>query len=124
MSLKALTAICHCRNVHFTLTIPTPSLPLRTHICNCTICRRTHGALASFRAPLPSGIEPEFITTLSPDNLTEYRHPQATSVKYFCSSCGCHIGDRMDDTGIWNISASIFDGNANQGVGVSTSIIS
>ncbi|KAL4904078.1 Mss4-like protein [Aspergillus multicolor] len=112
-STKILTASCHCRSVHFTLSLPTSSLPLRTHICNCTICRRTHGALATFHAPLPLGIEPFFIAPSILDSLTGYRHAHATSTKYFCSTCGCHIGDRMDDDDIWNISISIFDENTN-----------
>ncbi|KAL6234053.1 hypothetical protein BDW75DRAFT_213355 [Aspergillus navahoensis] len=115
-SSRTLTAACHCRSVSFTLTIPTSALPLRTHICNCTICRTTHGALASFHATLPSDIKPSFIAASGPDKLTAYRHAHATSTRYFCSTCGCHIGDQMVSEEIWNISISIFDANANEGV--------
>ncbi|KAL5041598.1 hypothetical protein BDW71DRAFT_191548 [Aspergillus fruticulosus] len=117
-SSKTVTAACHCRSVSLTLTIPTSALPLRSHICNCTICRTTHGALASFHAPLPSDVKPSFIDASSLDKLTAYRHAQATSTRYFCSTCGCHIGDQMDSEGIWNVSISIFDENANEGVWV------
>ncbi|KAL4954518.1 Mss4-like protein [Aspergillus filifer] len=109
---KTLTATCHCRSVHFTLTLPLHALPLKTHLCHCTICRTTHGAPASFHAPLPIGVEASFIAPSRPTNMTGYVHETAQSTKYFCSTCGCHIADRAKDWGeggLWNISISIFD---------------
>ncbi|KAL4974597.1 Mss4-like protein [Aspergillus desertorum] len=117
-STKTLTAACHCGSVNFTLTIPTSALPLGAHICNCAICRTTHGALASFHAPVPPDIKPSFTAQSSLEKLTAYRHAHATSTRYFCSTCGCHIGDQMEGDGIWNISISIFDENANEGAWV------
>ncbi|KAL4926689.1 Mss4-like protein [Aspergillus undulatus] len=114
---RTLTAACHCRSVHFTLTLPTSTFPLQAHICHCAICRTTHGALASFHAPLPMAIEAEFITPSSTSNMTGYTHVNATSTRYFCSTCGCHIADREKgwrEGGEWNVSISIFDQNNNQ----------
>ncbi|KAL2864005.1 GFA family protein [Aspergillus lucknowensis] len=109
---KTLTARCHCRAVHFTLTIPTTSLPLDVHICNCTLCRTLLGAPASFHAPLPKEIEPEFIAPSSLDKLTPNRREGAPCTIYFCSTCGCHIGDRGHQGG-WTISVSIFEEGVN-----------
>ncbi|KAL3470348.1 Mss4-like protein [Aspergillus californicus] len=111
---RALTACCHCRSIHFTLTLPTFSLPLKVHLCHCTICRTTHGALASCHAPLPVGVEPMFITPSGLEKLTGYTHSNAQSTRYFCSTCGCHIGDH-DTIGRWYLSVSLFE-NGNEGL--------
>jgi hypothetical protein len=111
-----LTAQCHCKSVHFSVTVPTSALPLPVHLCHCSICRFTHGALCCFHASLPKGIEPEFIAPSSLDSsVTGYIHsPQAASERFFCSTCGCHIGDRDvkpdPETGKpeWRVATSIF----------------
>ncbi|OJJ03158.1 hypothetical protein ASPVEDRAFT_194589 [Aspergillus versicolor CBS 583.65] len=115
MASKTLTAACLCKAVHYTLTLPTDQLPLKVHLCSCTVCRRTHGAPCSFHAPLPSGIAPEFIAPSSIDNLTAYVHPNALSARFFCTTCGCHIGDRDLDNKDWFISTALFDANSNEG---------
>ncbi|KAK1522582.1 glutathione-dependent formaldehyde-activating enzyme [Colletotrichum costaricense] len=109
---KTLTARCYCKAVHFTLTLPTSSLPLKVHLCHCSICRYTHGTLCIFHAPLPSGVSPSFIApSLLSSSLTAYRHATASSTRYFCSTCSCHIGDVGVDDDDLVISASIFDAN-------------
>ncbi|KAK1624502.1 glutathione-dependent formaldehyde-activating enzyme [Colletotrichum phormii] len=109
---KTLTARCYCKAVHFTLTLPTSSLPLKVHLCHCSICRYTHGTLCIFHAPLPSGVSPYFIAPSSlSSSLTAYRHATASSTRYFCSTCSCHIGDVGVDDDEWVISTSIFDAN-------------
>jgi hypothetical protein len=113
MATKTLTARCHCGNTHFTITLPTTSLPLKTHICHCTICRTVHGALAAFHAHLPDGVIPEFISPSGLDKTTGYKHSHAKAYRHFCSTCGCHIGDRAEDADRWCISVSVFDANAN-----------
>ncbi|EDN06799.1 predicted protein [Histoplasma mississippiense (nom. inval.)] len=122
---KTLTAHCFCRAVHYKLTIPITSLPLRTHLCHCGICRFTHGAPCVFHAPLPVGITPQWVAPSGPHNLTSYRHTSgALSDRVFCSTCGCQIGDiwpakpinskedeeKEDaaDNRHWTISTSIF----------------
>ncbi|KAL3458381.1 Mss4-like protein [Aspergillus heterothallicus] len=111
MSTKTITARCHCRAVHFTLTLPTSSLPLSAHLCHCTLCRTTHGTPASFHAPLPKGIKPSFIAPSSWENLTSYLPPGSKEPLYFCSTCGCHVGV-LNPTGVWGMSISILvDGN-------------
>lgn len=112
MADTTLTASCHCHATHFTLTLPTNILPLKVHLCHCTVCRTTHGAPCSFHAPIPQGIEPFFVAPSNLDRLTGYVHTNAKSTRYFCSTCGCHIGDK-DHQGRWYISVSIFvEGNS------------
>ncbi|KAJ5175451.1 uncharacterized protein N7482_001328 [Penicillium canariense] len=108
---KTLTAACHCRNVQFTITLPTASLPLNINLCHCTICRYVHGAPCCFHAPLPVGVDLEFIAPSSMDQLTSYTHPSFQSTKWFCTNCGCHIGDQSLTDVEWVISTSIFDAN-------------
>lgn len=112
---KTLTAACLCKSVQYTLTLATDVLPLKVHLCSCTICRRTHGSPCSFHAPLPSGIAPEFIAPSSIANLTAYIHANARSTRFFCTTCGCHIGDRDRGTNDWFISTALFDANSDEG---------
>ncbi|KAL3461704.1 Mss4-like protein [Aspergillus heterothallicus] len=116
MSTKTLTARCHCGATNFTLTLPTSSLPLQTHLCHCTTCRTVHGAPAAFHAHLPDGVAPDFISPSALDKTTGYRHAHAQATRHFCSTCGCHIGDCAEDAERWYVSVSIFDANANEGV--------
>ncbi|GKT51456.1 uncharacterized protein ColSpa_11637 [Colletotrichum spaethianum] len=111
VDMKTLTAQCYCKAVHFNLTLPASSLPLKVHLCHCSICRYTHGTPCIFHAPLPSGIAPDFIAPSSLSSLTAYRHSTASSTRYFCSTCSCHIGDVGVDDDDWVISASMFDAN-------------
>ncbi|KAL2855761.1 Mss4-like protein [Aspergillus pseudodeflectus] len=115
MPTKTLTARCHCGATHFTVTIPTSSLPLKTHLCHCTICRTVHGAPAAFHAHLPDGVVPEFVSPSGLDKTTGYKHSEAKAYRHFCSTCGCHIGDRAENSDRWCISVSVFDANANEG---------
>lgn len=108
---KVLTASCHCKNVRYTVTLPTDSLPLKVYMCHCSICRYAHGAPCCFHTQLPLGVEPQFLAPSSLDSLTAYEHPQALSTRYFCSTCGCQVGDRAKHDGRWVISSSIFDEN-------------
>ncbi|KAL2188128.1 hypothetical protein L209DRAFT_750922 [Thermothelomyces heterothallicus CBS 203.75] len=113
---KTLTAQCHCKSVQFTITVPTSALPLPVHLCHCSICRYTHGTLSCVHAPLPKGVEPSFVPPSALESsVTGYIHSaQATSERYFCSTCGCHIGDRSlkpdPDTGRphWCVATSVF----------------
>ncbi|KAH8882941.1 DUF636 domain protein [Thozetella sp. PMI_491] len=114
--VKILTARCYCKAVHFTVSVPVSKLPLPTHLCHCPICRYTHGTLCIFHAPLPVGIEPEFVAPSSLDVVTGYTHKEDPAAeRYFCSTCGCHIGDidlEADPaTGKkeWRVATSIFD---------------
>ncbi|OLN87527.1 hypothetical protein CCHL11_06132 [Colletotrichum chlorophyti] len=111
MSTKTLTAQCYCKSVHFTLSLPLSLLPLKVHLCHCSTCRSTHGTLCVFHAALPPGVSPAFIAPSSLSSLTAYRHAAASSTRYFCSTCSCHIGDVGIDDDDWVISASIFDAN-------------
>ena len=105
---KTLTAQCYCKSLHFTLTLPTSVLPLPVHLCHCSICRYTHGTMCIFHAPLPEGIAPQFIAPSGLDKLTAYAWPGSGGIRYFCSTCGCHMGDVSPDDGQWVISTSFF----------------
>ncbi|KAJ5543160.1 hypothetical protein N7535_005589 [Penicillium sp. DV-2018c] len=105
---KSLTASCHCKSIRFTIIAPADILPLKTHICHCNVCRYTHGTPCIFHATLPAGLAPQFIAPSSIDNLTAYAHAESLSTRYFCSTCGCQIGDKGHDDGGWTISTSIF----------------
>ncbi|KAB8254844.1 Mss4-like protein [Aspergillus pseudonomiae] len=113
---KILTATCHCRSVHFTITLPSDALPLSVHLCHCIVCRYTHGALSSFHAPLPRDVHPKFISPSGLDKLTPYTHSQSTSTRFFCSKCGCHVGDRDHADGRWVVSSAIFDHGGDESV--------
>jgi hypothetical protein len=115
-SSKTLTAQCLCKSIHFTVTIHASSLPLPVHLCHCPTCRYTHGTLCIFHAPLPRGIQPEFISPSSLSSATGYIHKNgALCERLFCSTCGCHFGDRDlepdKETGKpdWRVATSIFD---------------
>lgn len=113
---QTLTAACHCKSVQFTVNVPTSALPLPVHLCHCSVCRYTQGNLCCFHAPLPKHAEPEFVPPSSLESsLTGYIHsPQAASERFFCTTCGCHIGDRNlkpdPETGKpeWCVATSIF----------------
>ncbi len=112
---RKLTSQCLCKAVNFIITVPVSKLPLPTHLCHCPICRYTHGTLCIFHAPVPLGIQPEFIAPSSREALTGYRHSQAAATRFFCKTCGCHIGDEDLDidptTGKpeWRVATSNFD---------------
>lgn len=115
-SSKRLTAQCYCKSIHFTVTIPASSLPLPVHLCHCPTCRYTHGTLCIFHATLPRGIQPEFVGPSSLASATGYTHSHgALSERLFCSTCGCHFGDRDlepdKETGKpeWRVATSIFE---------------
>ena len=112
---KTLTAQCLCKAVRFTLTVPTASLPIPAYFCHCSRCRYIHGTLASIHAILAPGIVPNFVAPSSRSCLTGYEYANAASTRYFCSTCGCHIGDEAKEldkkTGkpVWAIATSIYD---------------
>jgi len=108
---KTLTAACHCKSVRFTISVPADALPLKVHLCHCSVCRHSTGMLCLFHAPLPAGVAPQFIAPSSPQNLTQYVLPGLLSLRHFCSTCGCHIGDRSRDANNWVLSSAIFDAN-------------
>lgn len=91
---KTLTATCYCKSVQYSIEVPVSKLPLPVHFCHCSVCRYTHGTLCIFHTALPKGTAPKFIAPSSLDNMTEYIHPKAQAERLFCSTCGCHMGDR------------------------------
>lgn len=93
-NIKTLTASCYCEAVQFKVDVPSSQLPLSVHLCHCSICRYTHGTLCIFHTELPKGVVPQHITPSSLEKMTGYRHPNAQAERFFCSTCGCHVGDR------------------------------
>ncbi|KAJ5389372.1 uncharacterized protein N7496_000440 [Penicillium cataractarum] len=114
-STKTLKASCHCHATQFTITLPVTSLPLKIHLCHCTICRYVHGAPCCFHSPLPPGVDLDFIAPSSKESLTSYTHPSFQSRKWFCKTCGCHIGDSSLTGDVsWTISTAVYDANAGE----------
>lgn len=111
---RTLTASCHCRAVQYSIAIPETKLPLGVHMCHCSICRHTHGTLCIFHAELPSGIIPTFTPPSTRSNLTGYKHPRAQAERFFCTTCGSHIGDEDIEVAEgathkeWRVSTSLF----------------
>lgn len=112
--LKTLTASCYCKSVRYSVDIPSSQLPLPVHLCHCSICRYSHGTLCIFHAEMPS---PRFIAPASLGSMTGYRHANAQAERFFCSTCGCHVGDRgLDGPGgespvandAWILATSLF----------------
>lgn len=113
-----LTAHCLCRSLHFTVSLPLSSLPLSSHLCHCSVCRYTHGTPCIFHVVPPRGTKPVFV---SPSSLEasctgyawESNGTKAKSTRYFCSTCGCHMGDvgaaGGPDEGEWVLATSIFE---------------
>ncbi|CAK7199591.1 hypothetical protein SEUCBS139899_002274 [Sporothrix eucalyptigena] len=114
MASRTFTAKCYCEAVHFTITVPEAALPLGVHMCHCSVCRTTHGTFTCFHAPLPSGIRPVFVAPSSLEcNVAVYTTTLAT--RFFCKTCGCHIGDHDREEGKiienpgWRIVSSLFE---------------
>ncbi|KAI1855633.1 hypothetical protein JX265_006036 [Neoarthrinium moseri] len=103
---RTVEAQCYCKSLHYKLTLKASNLPLGVHMCHCSVCRWTHGTLTIFHAELPKGVAPEFIEPSGLDKLTAYQGPQGK--RYFCSTCGCHMGDVSLDGKDWVISTSLF----------------
>lgn len=94
LATRTFTAQCLCKNVHISITLPTATLPLAVHLCHCSVCRTTLGGLCCFHAALPLGIVPQFVAPSSKTaSLTGYTHARAACIRYFCNTCGCHVGD-------------------------------
>jgi hypothetical protein len=74
-----LTAQCLCKSVHYQITLPSSSFPLKVHLCHCAICRYTHGSFACFHSVLPKDVTPQFIAPSSMASMTGYKHPKSKS---------------------------------------------
>lgn len=107
--MKTFIASCHCKGARFGISLDPEQLPLPAKLCHCSVCRQTHGAPCSFHALLPPGVEPVFISPSSEEKLSRYAHEKSTSTRFFCSTCGCHIGDRSHEGATWVISVSLFE---------------
>ncbi|KAF2250161.1 hypothetical protein BU26DRAFT_518599 [Trematosphaeria pertusa] len=98
-------AACHCKASKLSFTVPTRSLPLPTHFCNCSVCRHTHGTLCSIHAPIPPPVV----------DLSAYTAYASSDVatRYFCSTCGAHMFDRAKEPELdeekWYVAASMVD---------------
>ncbi|KAI5467384.1 Mss4-like protein [Mariannaea sp. PMI_226] len=106
--VKTLEAKCLCGSVHFTIDVPKPSLPLRVHLCYCSLCRFSLGTPCIFHAPLSKDIVPKFVEPSSADNMTAYLPKGCGATLNFCSTCGCHITAIDLQEGYWVVASSIF----------------
>ncbi|KAF2009413.1 hypothetical protein BU24DRAFT_316276, partial [Aaosphaeria arxii CBS 175.79] len=104
---KTLTATCHCTSSTLSFAVPTSSFPLVTHFCNCSICRYTHGTLASIHTSIP---DPPTIT--NPDTFTTYKSSKKVT-RWFCKTCGAHLVDcAVSSKGVesWCVATSLVGG--------------
>lgn len=104
---KTLEAKCFCGSVHFTVDIPKSELPLRTHLCHCSLCRYASGTPCIFHTHLPTGLQPKFVEPSSQANMTAYPMPSKGTWN-FCSTCGCHIASIAPNNSKWVPATSIF----------------
>lgn len=95
-----IKASCLCLTSSFSFLIDTSSLPMKAHLCHCTICRRVTGSLCTLHAavPAPSALE-GLASYNSSDNVT----------RYFCTSCGCHMLDYAKSEGQWHIATGVVE---------------
>ncbi|KAM5355409.1 hypothetical protein ACJ41O_002055 [Fusarium nematophilum] len=105
---KTLEAKCFCGSVHFTVDVPTSSLPFLTHLCHCSLCRYGSGAPAIFHTHFPVGVVPKFVEPSSEKNMTSYLIGKKYATWNFCSTCGCHIASIGVEKGNWVPATSIF----------------
>ncbi|KAM0192598.1 hypothetical protein ACHAPI_008181 [Fusarium lateritium] len=106
---KTLEAKCYCGSVHFTIDVPVSKLPLLTHLCHCSLCRYGSGAPCIFHAPLPKGLDLDFVEPSSKRNMTSYGISGNEKAWNFCSTCGCHIASRGPPGSVsWTVASSIF----------------
>ncbi|OAA54150.1 DUF636 domain containing protein [Niveomyces insectorum RCEF 264] len=113
---RTLEAHCLCQAVRFLVTVPSAALPLPVHMCHCSICRTTHGTFSCFHTELPAGVRPVGLDGGDvADRATGYAHARAAAVRYFCTTCGTHIGDEdlpgSNGSGgplLWRIATSLF----------------
>ncbi|KAH7067177.1 hypothetical protein FB567DRAFT_616002 [Paraphoma chrysanthemicola] len=80
-------ATCHCRAGFLSFTIPTSHLPIPAHFCHCSMCRYINGTLMSIHAKISP---PQFDKSA----FTTYNFGK-TCVKFFCTTCGAHMLDRV-----------------------------
>jgi hypothetical protein len=96
MSATQLTVSCHCGASTHTFTVPTSSLPLQQHLCNCNISRRISGTLSTSYLTIPQTLSPHnssnVINNPKPDLSTLTPYPSsAILTRHFCTSCGTHM---------------------------------
>lgn len=106
---KTFAARCHCRGVQFNVTLPTAVLPLRSIICNCSICRRTHGSFGSFHVFLPPGVAPQWTNGPPEEKLKGYARPGVEGERLFCPTCGTHVGSWSIKNQQWAVAYPLFD---------------
>ncbi|PVH93723.1 hypothetical protein DM02DRAFT_619105 [Periconia macrospinosa] len=87
---KGITLSCLCGAATHTFTIPTSSLPLPSHLCNCTTSRRISGSLLTSYINITH--DTPTTTSKKPDLtfLTPYPSSDVLT-RWFCSTCGTHM---------------------------------
>ena len=74
---------CFCGANDYSASIPTSSLPLQRHLCQCNACRHGTGSLYYSELDWPTPVP-------SSDSLTKYAFSERCDT-YFCSTCGAHM---------------------------------
>ncbi|KAF2431395.1 hypothetical protein EJ08DRAFT_587461 [Tothia fuscella] len=97
-----LMASCLCGDCKFQVDVPTSSLPLDAHLCHCNLDRHTHGTLCVYHAFVP------MVPSL--EGMTPYKViPTSEVVRYFCTTCGTHMGDTTEKRERWCLSTGVVD---------------
>lgn len=107
MTIKTLTAQCHCGHFALSLTLPSTDFPLNSSFCNCTSCRYSTGQLAASFAVIPT---PKNELNLNISRLSRYDSSKHRS-RYFCPNCGANVLDLADD-GRWRFCTGVTDETA------------
>jgi len=99
-----ITATCACKAFTIDVHFPTSSLPLDRALCLCNSCLKLSGScgVSYIRIPSSQTIDP------SKFNLTSYE-TSADVTRYFCSTCGAHIGCNEHSVRSWALATGLWD---------------
>jgi hypothetical protein len=78
-----------------------------TSLCHCDVCRHTTGALCTSYLPIHG--PPDQL-----DKTTSYE-PGDGRVLIFCSRCGCHVFQRREAGGEWEVASGVIAGGDEEG---------
>lgn len=83
---------CYCGAIRFRVHIPAGQKPIFTAYCHCDSCRRAHSAPLYHVACID---ETMFEITAGAALLTEFKKPEGSIVRAFCSECGSKVLNRF-----------------------------
>ncbi|RPB03244.1 hypothetical protein L873DRAFT_1800793 [Choiromyces venosus 120613-1] len=93
---------CHCKNVGFSVTLPTPIEEQKIINCNCSLCL-DRGLLIFFAAGDKIKVEGE-------DSLSPYSFNKKVIHYHFCKNCGSSLFGHDEGKTQYGINARSLDG--------------